>query len=155
MGFFWGGRGKGDASLVRFSCLKNYFFFVFKEGWTLTLSLSFYRLRIVKNHGRKKDRGRGLFSGQCHAHKLYKRDIYTFCTHFHTHIHTLFLSGASFFKKKLGSKAFSQNKNNRKKLEKMTGCFARIFSNFYGYSVLFFVLHNIALEQNYQWGGQM
>ena len=57
MGFFWGGRGKGDAGLVRFSCLKNYFFFVFKEGWTLTLSLSFYRLRIVKNHGRKKDRG--------------------------------------------------------------------------------------------------
>lgn len=46
-----------------FHASKNYFFFVFKEGWTLTLSLSFYRLRIVKNHGRKKDRGRGLFSG--------------------------------------------------------------------------------------------
>jgi len=73
--------------------------------------------------------------------------LYTFA-HAYTHP---FLSGASFFKKKLGSKAFSQNKNNRKKLEKMTGWFARIFSNFYGYSVLFlfFVLHNIALEQNY------
>ena len=40
-----------------FHASKNYSFFVFKEGWTLTLSLSFYRLRIVKIHGRKKDRG--------------------------------------------------------------------------------------------------
>jgi len=57
--------------------------------------------------------------------------------------------GLHFSRKSWAQRLLAKIKITEKKLEKMTGCFARIFSNFYGYSVLFFVLHNIALEQNY------
>jgi len=59
--------------------------------------------------------------------------------------------GLHFSRKSWAQRLLATIKITEKKLEKMTGCFARIFSNFYGYSVLFlfFVLHNIALEQNY------
>ena len=58
-----------------------------------------------------------------------KRTFTHICTHLHTHLHTLL---RVFSRKKIvGLKAFSQKTEEEN--SKMTGYFARMFSNFYGY----------------------
>merc|ERR1719350_2703282 len=105
MVFFLRGQGEGGCEFSSFFMpQKNYFFFVFKEGWTLTLSLSFYRLRVVKNHGRKKDRGGVAFFQGSATPTNYIRETFTHFVHIFTRIYTPFFKWGFIFQEKAGLK---------------------------------------------------